>query len=101
MVDMDDRKPLWVWENEGGTSDMPKRDRKTPFRPRPRPEDTPDGCLAMAAADMVRAAGEPKGWARIRFEHSAVMWSRRAKWLQQGSGLLDIQVQTGAGRRFC
>ena len=44
-------------------------------------QDTAEGCKAMAAADMKRAAREPAGWARIRYEHSAVMWSRRAEWL--------------------
>ncbi len=36
----------------------------------------------MAAADMARAALEPAGWARIKFEHSAVAWSRRAAELE-------------------
>jgi hypothetical protein len=36
----------------------------------------------MAAADMARAALEAEGWSRIKFEHSAVAWSRRAKLLE-------------------
>jgi len=54
-------------------------DRRPLNRP---PEDTPEGCKAMAAADMARAAVEAEGWPRARFEHSAVMWSRRAKHLE-------------------
>ena len=82
MVDADDRRPLWVWENEGGSRGT-KSDPPTGWRlPRPRPQDTPEGCDAMAVADMARAAREPPGWSRIRYEHSAVMWSRRAQWLR-------------------
>ena len=82
MVVMDCR-PLWNWENEGGSGGKPRNDPLTPSRrPRPRPQDTPEGCFAMATADMARAACQPKGWARTRFEHSAVMWARRAKLLQ-------------------
>lgn len=36
----------------------------------------------MAAADMARAALEAEGWPRIKFEHSAVAWSRRAEMLE-------------------
>ena len=86
MVDRDNRRPLSVWENEGGS-------RGTLKPVLPGPQDTPDGCDAMAAADMARAARHPEGWARIRFEHSAVMWSRRAKLLQEPN-------QTGGGRLF-
>ena len=46
-----------------------------------QPQDTAEGCKSMAAADMARAAREAAGWARVRYEHSAVMWSRRAEWL--------------------
>ena len=46
-----------------------------------QPRDTSEGCQAMAAADLARADREPPGWSRIRYEHSAVMWSRRAEWL--------------------
>ena len=88
MVGVDDRRPLWVWENEGGGSDgKPKRSLPgPPRRPPPRPQDTPEGCFAMAAADMARAAWHPNGWARTRLEHSAVMWSRRAKLLREAEG---------------
>ena len=83
MVGGDERRPLWVWENDGGSKVAPAANppKPPPRHPR-RPQDTPEGCDAMAAADMARAAREAPGWARIRFEHSAVMWSRRANWLQ-------------------
>lgn len=80
MVGVDDRRPLWVWENEGGSRAAPKHDPASPARRTGRPpQDTPEGCRAMAAADLVRADKQVAGWARTRFEHSAVMWSRRAK----------------------
>lgn len=85
MVGLDDRRPLWVWENEGGARAAPKPDRAVHPRRYPRrPQDTPEGCNAMAAADMARAGREPKGWGRTRYEHSAVMWARRAQWLKEG-----------------
>ena len=71
------------WETEGGslasTSHRPLGPAKRAAR---APQDTSEGCLAMAAADMARAALEAEGWARIKFEHSAVAWSRRAKLLE-------------------
>ena len=83
MVSLDDCRPLWVWENEGGSRGAPRHDPLRCPRRRPRPpQDTPEGCKAMTAADMARAAGQAAGWARTRFEHSAVMWSRRANLLQ-------------------
>jgi len=36
----------------------------------------------MAAGDMARAAAQMGGWSKTRFEHSAVMWSRRARMLE-------------------
>lgn len=83
MVDLEYCRPLSVWENEGGSRGVPRHDPVTPVRRhRHPPKDTPEGCDAMAAADMERAAGQKEGWATTRFEHSAVMWSRRAKLLQ-------------------
>jgi hypothetical protein len=82
MVGLDQAKRLSDWEGEGGAISRPKHRPATWARPRDRrPEDTSEGCDAMAAADMDRAARQTEGWAKIRFEHSAVMWSRRAKWL--------------------
>lgn len=83
MVGMNDCRPLWAWENEGGAREAPRHDPVSPARwPGRPPQDTPEGCKAMAAADMARAARQSAGWARTRFEHSAVMWSRRAKLLK-------------------
>ena len=84
MVGMDDRRPLWAWENEGGSRGAPRHDPAGPARRDGHPpRDTPEGCLAMAAADLARADKQAAGWGRTRFEHSAVMWSRRAKRLKQ------------------
>ena len=53
MVDGDEGRPLWVWENGGGSRGAPKRDPNAPRRrPRSPPQDTPEGCVAMAVADM-------------------------------------------------
>lgn len=74
---------LAEWESEGGslelTTILPARPAS---RARRAPQDTSDGCLAMAAADMARAALEAEGWPRIKYEHSAVAWSRRATLLE-------------------
>ncbi|HWT11976.1 MAG TPA: hypothetical protein VN231_04420 [Allosphingosinicella sp.] len=45
---------------------------------RKRPEDTPEGCRAFAAADLDRAAGLTGEHGRWRFEHSAAAWTTRA-----------------------
>jgi len=83
MVSIEESRPLWVWENDGGAWRRPSPDQATPARRKPRPpQDTPEGCDAMAAADLARAAREVEGWARTRFEHSAVMWSRRARLIE-------------------
>ena len=52
--------------------------RTTLSRRRKRPEDTAEGCLALAAADLGRAAdsaGEHLHW---RYRHSAAAWTARA-----------------------
>jgi hypothetical protein len=82
MVGMDHFEPLGDSESEGGATARDRPDRVTRTRPPDRPpQDTSEGCKAMAAADLARAAREAPGWSRIRYEHSAVMWSRRAEWL--------------------
>ena len=102
MVDMEDCRPLWVWENEGGSRENPRHDPvRSTRRHQPRPQDTPEGCHAMAAADMARAELQPAGWARARFEHSAVMWARRAKLLEKSRDAFQLRIQQGPGRRFC
>ncbi|MCL6684566.1 hypothetical protein [Sphingomonas alba] len=66
------------------------QDRTPPTRRKPQPpQDTPEGCDAMAAADMARAAAHMEGWGRTRFEHSAVMWSRRARLLEVADAETD------------
>jgi hypothetical protein len=74
---------LLNWEDEGGSHAPFGKEALPPNGPNRRaPQDTADGCVAMAAADMARAALEPEGWPRIKWEHSAVAWSRRAKLLR-------------------
>jgi hypothetical protein len=46
-----------------------------------RPEDTPDGCRALAAEDLRRAEGLTADQARWRYEHSAQAWLTRADFL--------------------
>jgi hypothetical protein len=85
MVGIEESRPLWVWENDGGARRKPGPEKHAPWRRKPQPpQDTPEGCDAMAAADMARAAAHVKGWGRTLFEHSAVMWSRRARLLEAG-----------------
>jgi hypothetical protein len=83
MVGMEESKPLWVWENDGGARRKPSPDQPPPTRRNPPPpQDTPEGCNSTAAGDMARAAAQMGGWGKTRFEHSAVMWSRRARMLE-------------------
>ena len=74
---------LMNWEDEGGSlAHLGKEALPASRASRRAPQDTADGCVAMAAADMARAALAPEGWPRIKWEHSAVAWSRRAKLLE-------------------
>jgi len=74
---------LAIWEGEGGAlGALPLMPGLPVRRARRAPQDTAEGCMAMAAADMARAALEAEGWPRIKFEHSAVAWSRRAEMLE-------------------
>lgn len=50
---------------------------------RKRPEDTPDGCRAFAAADRDRAATFAVDQARGRYERSAAAWTARADLLDR------------------
>jgi hypothetical protein len=45
---------------------------------RRKPEDSADGCRALAAADRERASGAANGHVRDRFERSAHAWIARA-----------------------
>jgi len=54
--------------------------RPTP-RSKNKPENTADGCRALAAADLGRAAALDGGRMRWRFEHSAAAWTARAELL--------------------
>ena len=87
VIVITDEPGLRAWESEGGSLGL----RSVPpvhqaYRSQLAPQDTSEGCMAMAAADMARAAAEPEGWPRVKFEHSAVAWSRRAKLLEAAAG---------------
>ena len=65
-----------------GSGDAAAALRTTLTRGRKRPEDTAEGCRALAAADLERAATLSGDRSRWRYEHSAAAWMARA-------GLLD------------
>jgi len=50
---------------------------------RRKPEDSVDGCRALAASDRVRAATAANGHVRATFERSAEAWSARASLLDR------------------
>ena len=92
VITIPDESGLAVWEGEGGSLGLMSRpQRPHARRARRAPQDTAEGCMAMARADMARAAEAQSGWPRIRFEHSAVAWSRRAD-------LLDTARKERVGR---
>ena len=61
---------------------------------RKKPEDTPAGCRALAAADFARAAEPSVDHARWRFRLSAETWMARAVMLDQ----LEAKFQEGVAR---
>lgn len=48
-----------------------------------RPEDSADGCRALAKSDCEKAAAVPVGHMRARFERSAAAWTTRAGLLER------------------
>ena len=48
-----------------------------------RPEDSADGCRALAKSDCEQAAEVPSGHMRARFERSAAAWTTRAGLLER------------------
>lgn len=48
-----------------------------------RPEDSADGCRALAKSDCEKAAAVPIGHMRARFERSAAAWTTRAGLLER------------------
>lgn len=62
---------------------MPRRLERLSMPPRERmPQDTEQGCRALAAADLARA-DELQGFPRARMEHSAAAWTARADLLDR------------------
>lgn len=67
------------------------RDKSAPVLPekmegvqngRSRPEDTVEGCVALAASALARASAMDTRNGRLRLEHSAAKWQERAALLQ-------------------
>ena len=91
---------LAEWDGEGGALGLTSVLSAAAVRRAKRaPQDTPEGCHAMASADMARAALEAEGWPRIKYEHSAVAWSRRAKLLEATEAKAAMRRSPGSGLR--
>ena len=89
MVTIPDERGLPEWESEGGSlginalADM-TRTFAAPCRTRvKKPEDTAEGCRAMAEADHSRAAEMGGDRLRFRIERSADAWTARAELLER------------------
>ncbi|HEX5182904.1 MAG TPA: hypothetical protein VFW19_07095 [Allosphingosinicella sp.] len=50
---------------------------------RKQPQDTAQGCRALAAADLASAGALDEGWPRARMENSAAAWTTRADLLHR------------------
>ena len=61
---------------------------------RKRPEDTPEGCRELAAADLRRAEALAVDHIRWRYRHSADAWLARADFLDR----LEANFQQRLGR---
>jgi hypothetical protein len=48
-----------------------------------QPQDTEQGCRALAAADLACAGASGEGWPRVRMERSAAAWTSRANLLHR------------------
>ncbi len=58
--------------------------------------DTAAGCHAMAAADIVRAAGMDTAMGRAKLEHSAASWTSRGDMLQRLSLSHEARLRSAA-----
>lgn len=59
--------------------------------------DTPDGCRAMAAADLTRAEGLTGEHVRWRYEHSAQAWLARAEMLDRLEAKFQARLREERG----
>jgi len=59
---------------------------------RRKPEDSADGCRALAASDRERASAAANGHVRATFERSAGAWSARASLLERLETSFDARV---------
>lgn len=74
---------------------QPAQDRST-LLPRRKPEDTAEGCRALAADDRERAAAAGNGHVRLTFERSAEAWSARARLLERARDNFDARAEANA-----
>ena len=65
--------------------------------PRRKPEDTAEGCRALAADDRERAAKAGNKHVRLTFERSAEAWSARAILLERAKE--NFHARAGANAR--
>ena len=92
-----DDRPLVDWDNEGGAFAAPDKSRASKSPPKPRlrlghkPEDTAEGCRAMAAADRERAVAMDTDRMRFRIERSADAWTKRADLLERLEGTFNAR----------
>ena len=91
-----DDHPLADWDSEGGAFAPDKsRASKGPSKPRlalgNKPEDTAEGCRAMAAADRERAVAMDTDRMRFRIERSADAWTKRADLLERLEGTFNAR----------
>jgi hypothetical protein len=64
--------------------------------PRRKPEDTAEGCRALAADDRERAATANNGHVRGTFERSAEAWSARARLLERAKDNFHAWAEANA-----
>lgn len=84
------QSPEERWENEGGTIPPPSQSPRAAPRPAPstgkQPQDTVAGCRHLAEKDLVRALGTDTVHGRLKFEHSAAIWTQRGDLLEDLAG---------------
>jgi len=61
-----------AWDNEGGAVHNAAATTRLP-------QDTSEGCLAMAADDLARQEAADTPWARSRMKQSSAVWTSRAR----------------------
>ncbi|WP_129790763.1 hypothetical protein [Sphingosinicella sp. CPCC 101087] len=88
---MNDRPAIRVGGDAGLAAARP-----APQPRRRKPEDTPAGCRAFAAADLGRAATQNVDRGRWLFESSAAAWSARADLLERLARQSDARMRSAS-----